>query len=43
MAVKTNPRFIEALMLGANHEMGARCSGRDNGQPQRVQEILAAP
>jgi hypothetical protein len=22
MAVKTNPRFVEALMLGANHEMG---------------------
>jgi hypothetical protein len=22
MAVKTNPRFIEALMVGANHEMG---------------------
>ena len=22
MAVKTNPRFVEALMVGANHEMG---------------------
>jgi hypothetical protein len=22
MAVKTNPRFVEALMIGANHEMG---------------------
>jgi len=22
MAVKTNPRFVEAVMLGANHEMG---------------------
>ena len=22
MAVQTNPRFVEALMVGANHEMG---------------------
>ena len=35
MAVKTNPRFVEALMLGANHEMGREMLWRGLPTDQR--------
>ena len=35
MAVKTNPRFVEALMLGANHEMGREMLWRGMPTDQR--------
>lgn len=35
MAVKTNPRFIEALMVGANHEMGREMLWRGLPTDQR--------
>ena len=46
MAVKTNPRFVEALMIGANHEMGREMLWQ--GLPDRparhaVPAFLAAP
>lgn len=35
MAVKTNPRFVEALMVGANHEMGREMLWRGLPTDQR--------
>jgi hypothetical protein len=35
MAVKTNPRFVEALMVGANHEMGRELLWRGFPTDQR--------
>ncbi|MEO8984867.1 MAG: hypothetical protein ABI300_04515 [Rhodanobacter sp.] len=35
MAVQTNPRFVEALMLGANHEMGREMLWRGLPTDQR--------
>jgi hypothetical protein len=35
MAVKTNPRFVEALMIGANHEMGREMLWRGLPTDQR--------